>query len=303
MFSLNQCRNVDDSVATFLRIGLGLVFVIGGISKLSQLLDPEREAAIISSYWGSSGYVNQFFVDYMFGDGGLSEWWFLTSLSFFEAVSGVLLLIGLFIRPVSLIYAFMLWSFVIALPVVTTPGVEVSAKTYMAPALLVQVRDVALSGMMFVLYNLGSGRYSLDSRLFKLPALRPNVDWDNLGLLLRLSIALPLIVGGFFNLMPNIPTFATHAAVLIFAGLVVVGGSGLRYAGIVVAAIMLWYMVYKINVDKSLIANLNGFKREFAFFAGGVVLSMFGGGKLYTIDNGVARFKAWQSSRQRAVSA
>ena len=50
--------------ALLLRTGLGAVFFIGGTSKLSQLLDADREAAILASYWGPSGYVNQFFVDY-----------------------------------------------------------------------------------------------------------------------------------------------------------------------------------------------------------------------------------------------
>ncbi len=55
-----------ENSALLLRVGLGIVFVIGGISKLSQLLDPVREAKILESYWGSAGYVNQFFIDYLF---------------------------------------------------------------------------------------------------------------------------------------------------------------------------------------------------------------------------------------------
>ena len=43
--------------ATALRVGLGLVFIIGGISKLSQLLDPNRMAAIVGNYTGGKGYI------------------------------------------------------------------------------------------------------------------------------------------------------------------------------------------------------------------------------------------------------
>lgn len=274
----------SQQAALYLRIGLGVVFIIGGLNKLSQLLDPAKADAIVSSYWSTSGYVNQFFVDFMFGPNGLSEWWFLTSLSAFELTSGVLLVIGLFIRPLALFYAFLLWSFVIALPVVTTPTVEVSVTTYMAPALLVQVRDVALSGMMFVLFNLGAGLYSIDRRR-NAKAFVSGANWDNLGLLLRLSLALPLLVAGVFHHMPNIPTFATHPLILVpLAILIIGGGKYLRLSCSLVIAVMLWYMVYKLNADKSLIGNLNGFKRECAFIGGAAVLAIFGGGKLYTFS-------------------
>lgn len=292
----NRFHNAESLglAALMLRVGLGLVFVIGGISKLSQLLDPEREAAILSSYWGGKGYVNQFFVDFMFGPDGMSAWWFLTSLSFFEAISGFMLLAGLLVRPLSLIYGFLLWSFIVSLPVVTTPQVDPAIQTYMAPALLVQIRDVALSGMMFVLYNLGSGIYSLDSKFFN---TRSPAPWDNLGLLLRLSLALPLLVAGVFNGMANIPTFASSSLILIPLALWIASGNGLRYAGPVLAAVMLWYMAHKLNADKSLIGNLNGFKREFAFLAGGLVLALFGGGRLYTLDNALNRIKGLFSKR------
>lgn len=216
----------------------------------------------------------------------------------FEAISGVCLLLGLFVRPLSLVYAFLLWSFVIALPVVTTPTVDVSVKTYMAPALLVQVRDVALSGFMFVLFNLGAGRYSLDVRLFQRPTFQTKADWDNLGLLLRLSLALPLLVAGVFNSMPNIPTFASSALILLPIAILLVSSVAMRYVGLAAAAVMLWYMAYKLNVDKSIIANLNGFKREFAFLAGSLVLALVGGGKLYSFD----AFKLWWQNRSSVGS-
>ncbi len=222
----NKNKDTMTIVPLILRIGLGLVFVIGGVNKLSQLLNPVLQEKILASYWGTSGYVNQFFIDFLFTSGQLSPWWFLTSLSAFELISGIALIIGFAVRPLSLLYGFLLWSFVIALPTVTTPGVEVAVKTYFAPAIFVQIRDIALSGMMFVLYNLGSGAYSLDKKLFNTPAINANINWDTLGLLLRLSLAAPLLIGAVFFSMPNIQTFASMPWILLLVAVLITGGLG-----------------------------------------------------------------------------
>lgn len=287
-------RHIHASMALILRLGLGLVFIIGGTSKLSQLLDPAQQEQILASYWGTSGYVNQFFIDFMF-DGTLSPWWFLTTLSTFELLSGLALVAGLAVRPLSLIYGFLLWTFVIALPVLTVPGVESDVSTYRAPALFVQIRDVALSGMMFVLYVLGSGSFSLDRGQFNQNAVRPQADWNALGLLLRLSLAAPLIIGGFFYAMPNISSFATPFWVLLPLGVLLVAGVGLRFVGSATSLVMLWAMSQKLSLDASLIANLNGFKREFAFLAGGMVLAVWGGGASHTVHSAVHRLKSAES--------
>ena len=173
----------DAYVALLLRIGLGSVFVIGGWSKLSQLLDPARSEAIVALYTGPQGYINTFFLEYLFGPSSwLSPWGFLTTLSTFEFISGVALLAGFLVRPLALLYGFLLWTFVFSLPVVLTPGVAVAEKTYLAPALLVQIRDITLSGLMFILFNLGSGAYSLDDRLMGSAAKQSKANWEHLGL-------------------------------------------------------------------------------------------------------------------------
>ena len=43
--------------ALFLRLGLGLVFLIGGISKLSILLSGESNAIVLSNYMSATGYI------------------------------------------------------------------------------------------------------------------------------------------------------------------------------------------------------------------------------------------------------
>lgn len=268
--------------ALVLRVGLGLVMFSGGLSKLSKLLAPSAQEAMVNAYLAPSGYINQFFVDYLFSGGTFTPWIFLTSLSTFEFLAGLGLIIGLAVRPISLIFGLMFWSFIIALPVVTTPGVAVSVKTHTAPALLVMIRDVALSGMMFTLYNLGPGSLSLDGRIFGHDAFKPKADWDSLGLLLRLSLGFVFVVGGFFYGLSNIKTFAPPW-ILLPIGFLLVEGKLAKYAAYASAIVIIWYMITHVSLDKSLIANMNGIKREFALFAAGIVLSQLGGGTLFTI--------------------
>lgn len=64
-------------------------------------------------------------------------------------------------------------------------------------------------------------------------------------------------------------------------GVLLVAGRAVRLVALAVVVTMLWFMLQKINVDKSLIANLNGFKREFAFIGAAVVLYVYGGGQRF----------------------
>jgi uncharacterized membrane protein YphA (DoxX/SURF4 family) len=274
------------TLALTLRIGLGLVFVIGGWNKLAQLIDPTREAGLVGTYMGPLGYINGFFAEFLFtGPLGqlLTPFGFLTMLSTFELASGLALMAGLLVRPLALLYGFFLWSFVFALPVTTSPGVEPAFATIGAPAMLVQARDIALSGMMFTLFNLGAGAPAIDHWLFGDEATEASADWDSLGLLLRLALALPLLVGGAFAGMDHIQSFATPAVILIAIGVALAVGLGSRLAGAALVLTMLLFIGHKIDPAGTLIANLNGFKRELALLAGAGVIAWSGGGNRFTL--------------------
>jgi len=289
----NNKTHIDIAwTATILRIGMGLVFVIGGYNKLSQLLSSDHALAIVNSYTGTSGYINEFFMTYLFSENSmLSPWGFLTALSTFELISGIALCIGFMVRPLALIYAFLLWSFVFSLPVVTTPGVELEIKTYTSPAIFVQIRDIALSGIMFVLLIIGSGRLSMDAKWLKQGVTTEQVNWHNLGLLLRLSLAAPLLIGGFFAGFSNITTFSTFPLLLMLLGTALFVGVKVREAAALVALVMLWFMLTKLSLDKTLIANLNGFKREFALLAAAMVIALRGSGNAYTPSDLIRRVR------------
>ncbi len=298
-------------IALALRLGFGAVFIIGGWFKLSRLLDPAAQEAMVEWYLSPVGYINEFFQQYLF-EGVLgtviTPWAFLTALSTFELLSGLALVAGFLVRPLALIYGFLLWTFIIALPVTVTPGVTLETATYQSPALLVQIRDVALSGLAFVLYNVGPGAYSVDHRVFGRDAVEDKADWQTLGLLTRLSLAAPLIVGGLFAGLDKIPSFGTWAPILLGLGVLLAAGVGVRAAGAGVVAVMLWFAASKISFDASLVVNLNGFKREFAFLAAGLVLALYGAGSRYTAPDLYRRVRAgiaglWFLRRARATEA
>ena len=294
MRSLERRAFSAAEIALALRLGFGAVFIIGGWFKLSRLIDPARQDALVDWYLSPKGYINEFFQQYLF-EGFLgtiiTPWSFLTALSTFELLSGLALVAGFLVRPLALLYGFLLWTFIIALPVTVTPGVTPEAPTFLSPAILVQIRDIALSGLAFALYNLGPGAHSVDRWLFGRDAVEDRADWQALGLLTRLSIAAPMIVGGVFAGLSNIPTFATWGPILFVLGLLLVAGVGVRVAGAGVVAVMIWFIANKVSLDASLIVNLNGFKREFAFVAAGIVLALYGAGTRYTVQDVYGRLR------------
>lgn len=276
---------IDHPTATlWLRLGLGAVFVIGGWFKLASLLHPAHRADLVEKYLSPAGYINVFFQDLMFaGPLGhvLSPWGFLTTLSTFELLAGLALMAGFVTRPLALVFGVLLWSFVAALPVTVSPGATVEETTYLSPALLVQVRDVGLSGMMFALFVLGPGRFGVDNWLFG--GHRPELDWDAVGLLLRLSLGAPLVVGGLFAGLDHIQSWGIWPPLLLVAGTALVAGVGARAAAATTALTMLWFVASKISVDASLVVNLNGFKRELALLGAGLVVAARGGGARFTL--------------------
>ncbi len=283
--------------ALALRVGLGLVFVIGGLAKLSKLLLPAEADGLVALYTGPAGYINQLFLDWMFA-GQLPDffnpWSFLTVLSAFELVSGLLLVAGLLVRPLALFWAFLLWTFVIALPVVTTPGVEPGVTTYQSPALLVQARDVALSGFFFVLFGLGAGAWSLDHNRFGLPAAR-GVDWETPGLVLRLSLGSVFLVGGLFHGFSKIATFDMPALLLVVVGLGLVTGVAVRFVAAAAALALMVFFVGKVADASSPLGYFNSIKRELGLLAAAGVLAILGADRAYTIRTfGLA---AWNGAK------
>lgn len=285
---------VQARLALALRVGLGTVFIIGGVAKLARLLSVSKAQGIVDEYVGPLGYINQTFLDWLFSGqlpGFVTPWSFLTALSAFELVSGVMLVAGMLVRPLAVVWALLLWSFVVSLPVVTTPGVTPPTPTYTSPALFVQIRDIALSGFFFVLYNLGAGARSLDALRFGRPASLGR-DWEPLGLVLRLSLGAVFVIGGFFAGFSKIATFGMPGVLLAVIGLGLVAGVGTRYFALAAAGVLVWFITAKLAGASGVIGYLNSVKREFALLVAAGVLAAVEGGRLFALD------RAWPALRE-----
>ncbi|KAB7615949.1 DoxX family protein [Amylibacter sp. SFDW26] len=281
-----QLTNKDaDLIALILRIGLGAVFIIGGWWKLSRAIDPLRADALVNKYLAPDGYINAFFQDYLFSNGILSPWMFMTTLSAFELFAGIALVSGLFVRPLAIVFGLLMWSFVAALPVLTTPGENIENSTFLTPAMIVQIRDIGLSGFCFVLALMGSGTYSFDRSVMSrgAPANLPNLVLSRFTI--RISIAVVLLAGGAFYGLDHVKSWTNFPIILTILGIVLILGHGVRIAASICCVVIIFYCINKFSLDKTLWDNLNAIKREIAYLAAVAVLIRYSGGQVFQFVN------------------
>lgn len=278
-----------DQIALILRLGLGAVFIIGGWWKLSRAIDPDRAGGLVDRYLATDGYINAFFQDYLFADGLLSPWMFLTALSAFEFLAGFALILGFGVRALAVLFGVLMWSFVAALPVLTTPGANVETSTYLTPSLIVQIRDIGLSGLFFALALMGPGRLSLDARLMNGGAPADTFTWALGGFLLRMSVAVVLLAGGAFFGLDHVKSWIGYPVVLIVLGVILMSGHGVRIAAGASVVVVVVYCAVSMSIDKTLWNNLNSIKREIAFLAAALILTRFSGGGAFQVGDFMKR--------------
>ncbi|WP_373487791.1 DoxX family protein [Blastomonas sp.] len=268
-------------IALMLRLGIGSVFIVGGWWKLSRALDPARADALLTRYLAPDGYINAFFQNYLFASDLMTPWFFMTALSGFELFAGIALMLGLFVRALAITFGVLMWSFVAALPVMTTPGLTPTDPTFLTPALIVQIRDVGLSGLCFALAAVGSGALSLDARFFGRGAAASSANWSALGLLIRLSLGVVFLSGGFFYGLDHVKSWTSIPLLSIAIGVVLVSGHGVRIAAAAAFIVLAISCINSMDGSNTLWNNLNAVKREFAFLVAAGLLVRFSGGPAF----------------------
>ena len=294
-----------DWIALALRAGLGLVLLVGGWNKLSHLIDPARRRGARRPLLGPAGVHQRF------------------------------------LRPISICRRARRMDLAVAVPDRTIldragerhrphrrpPGA--AARSRLGPA-AVDLRDrdpgrhrsgrggrgpdlhlARPAGAGARRGALGDDVRALQPRcrlgqLGRTPlwlAARARTDWNNLGLLLRLSLALPLLVGGAFAGLDHIQSFAATPWLLVPLGVLIAAGAGGvsgRAASLATALVMLWFMATRVSLDATLIANLNAFKREFALLAAAGVLAYAGGGARFSWRGAVSALRPPSPATARA---
>jgi hypothetical protein len=89
------------------------------------------------------------------------------------------------------------------------------------------------------------------------------------------------------NLIVTLPSaVGTPAWLLLLPAAPLLLNVGVRPAGAMTVLIMSWFIIGNFDLERSLVANMNAAKREYAFVAAGIVLAFCGGGCLFSIRAG-----------------
>ncbi len=247
-----------DTCMTWLRVALGVIFIIGGI-KLAFLGDT---SALATSYTNpEKGWLSPVFADKITQILGVGIGPFLRTQGLVEIALGLLMALGVGTRVVAVIMGLMFWVFAAANPV--AGEIRLS-------------RDIALMGCCFAVALAGAGRWSLDGRLWQRQATFASYP-DGILVLLRLSLAFTLLTSAVFASGP----FANHLNTTLPIVMVLVMGAllavGLRPHWIMgVLALWMLYVVATSIGAKGIYFGLDSAKRELGFLVAAAVYALLG---------------------------
>ncbi len=231
---------------SFLRIALGLVFVIGGI-KIGFPTDPEALAVAYTN--SESGFISPFFAEWIRMSLGISISLFLKIQGILEIFTGVMMIRGgVNTQMVALMMAVMFFVFTFA-----TPGVGQIRLS----------RDLSLAGLCVAISLTGPGGWRMDgTHKYKDVVLR----------IIRLSLAYTLIASALFTsgVMGN-PLNTTLPVELVFLlGLFLGIGVVPRWVMLPILVWLLWILAGSV-MDMGIFWGFEAVKREIGLLAGSFV--------------------------------
>ncbi len=236
---------------TILRVALGLVVITGGI-RLAFPMDAET---LVAAYTDPrQGYISPFFTAKITEAFGLPIGLFLKMLGGMEIMTGILLIHGgIGTQMTASMIAVMFWLFTIANPVVGQIRLS---------------RDIALAGISIAVALTGPDAWSIDGKFKRLEAVL---------LILRLSLAYPLIVSALFSggVFDNPLNITLPTSLVLLLGLSFGLGLFPRWTMLLM---LLWllYIMGDSLVNNGIYWGLNEVKREIGLLAAALVYFVTG---------------------------
>ncbi|PON15343.1 hypothetical protein C2W62_24310 [Candidatus Entotheonella serta] len=251
--------NVNGDICmTWLRVALGIIFIIGGI-KLAFL---GETSALAANYTNpEKGWLSPVFADKITQITGIGVGPFLRTQGLVEIALGLLMALGVGTRVVAVIMGLMFWVFAAANPV--AGEIRLS-------------RDLALMGCCFAVAFAGAGTWSLDGRLWQRQSTFASYQ-DSILILIRLSLAFTLLASAVFAHGPFANHLNTTLPIVVVLAMGVLLAVGLRPHWIM-GLLALW-MLYVIATSigaKGIYFGLDSAKRELGFLAAATVYALLG---------------------------
>jgi len=244
--SVNQVKDYRNFASLIFRVLLGMVLVIGGIKLL--LISPESAAKLFTETGFVRPEISQFFSD---------SYNFAISMGISELIVGILTIVGLKTKYVSIAGAGLFLLFVNASPIFGYTRLFL---------------DVSLMGLYIGLIFLGSGKYGIDGFFSKKTTKLKNKR-DYFFPIIRVSVGFGFIMSVFFpdfnsdgfQFMPDGLTFALGTLIII----------GFANRVVAITATVLLLIVAIMNVPEKTILNT---KRVIGMMGGTVFLAILGAG-------------------------
>ena len=273
-----------DEISQILRLGLGLALIGVGLNFTSISTADNFGVAAFWAAFGESGLLTQVLTPGLFEAGGLGTYLTpalaLEIASYFCFAAGAALILGLLVRVFSFLFAliyFVPWiiSLIEAVPFVFNIGDfgSLAAST-------LTIRDVSMSLLFLVLFNLGSGAMSLDFKI-GLPGTGPGrVRWDAVAIKIRLPLAFLFLGAAASDLTFGVPVYYTFPYLTLAIGVVIFFGLAPRLSGALALGVIGWHLWVVLVQVSSFGAAMDVVLPEAPFVAAAIVFMLAGGGDL-----------------------
>lgn len=268
-----------DNVAELVRIGLGL-FLLGNAWVFYELLsDPNLTPAFLWDRYGIHGDVATFLTGVFFeGLASLKPQTFAATAFGVQVVGGLALLLGFMARYVAGFFSIVIAIIWLIHFAEVTPFVLGEGDSSHLKEPVGHLKQLGLALLFRVVTNLGSGRYSLDSKFAKRFSPAIGRSWNSIALELRSALAILFLSAAVSFTFFDQTLYAVPSWMLYLVGAMVFLGLAPRLSGSLFLVVIAWHFVLGLKGLEDISEILEFVLSEAPFIAAGVVFMVFGSG-------------------------